>query len=73
MRKYEDIPHWWFYTLLVATLAVSFALCEFYKEQVQLPWWGLILACALASLFTLPISVITATTNQVKLEHIDEK
>ncbi|KAH9310444.1 hypothetical protein KI387_025479, partial [Taxus chinensis] len=64
MRKYGDIPQWWFYTLLTATLGVSFLLCEYYKEQVQLPWWGLLLACALASLFTLPISVITATTNQ---------
>uniref|UniRef100_A0A0D6R224 OPT family small oligopeptide transporter n=1 Tax=Araucaria cunninghamii TaxID=56994 RepID=A0A0D6R224_ARACU len=64
MRKYADIPQWWFYILLAGTLAVSFALCESYKEQVQLPWWGLLLACALASFFTLPISVITATTNQ---------
>lgn len=73
MYKYEDIPQWWFYTLLVPTLSISFALCEFYKEQVQLPWWGLILACAFASLFNLSISVITTTTNKVKLEHFDEK
>ena len=65
MRKYPDIPQWWFYVLLCGTLAVAFALCEFYKEEVQLPWWGLLFACALASFFTLPISIITATTNQV--------
>ncbi|KAH9318469.1 hypothetical protein KI387_020238, partial [Taxus chinensis] len=64
MREYGDIPQWWFYTLLIATLVVSFIMCEYYKEQVQFPWWGLLLACVLASLFTLPISVITATTNQ---------
>lgn len=64
MRKYPDIPQWWFYTLLVGTLAVAFALCEVYKKEVQLPWWGLLFACALASFFTLPISIITATTNQ---------
>jgi OPT family small oligopeptide transporter len=64
MRKYPDIPQWWFYSLLGGTLAIAFALCGFYKEEVQLPWWGLLFACALASFFTLPISIITATTNQ---------
>eukprot|EP01018_Ginkgo_biloba_P023265 Gb_06649 [translate_table: standard] len=64
MRKYPDIPQWWFYALLIATLAVSFVTCGVFKSQVQLPWWGLIMACGLACFFTLPISVITATTNQ---------
>eukprot|EP01018_Ginkgo_biloba_P001644 Gb_01018 [translate_table: standard] len=63
-KKYPDIPSWWFYVLLFGTLAVSLAVCEGYKDTVQLPWWGLLMACALAAFFTLPISVITATTNQ---------
>ncbi|KAL4604387.1 hypothetical protein ACB092_10G189700 [Castanea dentata] len=29
-----------------------------------MPWWGLIFAAALAFIFTLPISIITATTNR---------
>ncbi|CAL5438548.1 unnamed protein product [Camellia sinensis] len=29
-----------------------------------MPWWGLIFACIIAFIFTLPISIITATTNQ---------
>ncbi|GLU16046.1 hypothetical protein SLE2022_324960 [Rubroshorea leprosula] len=64
MRKYKDIPSWWFYLLLAVTIAVSLALCIFHKREVQLPWWGLIFAAALAFVFTLPISIITATTNQ---------
>ncbi|KAL5214318.1 hypothetical protein ABZP36_003470 [Zizania latifolia] len=63
MRRYEDIPNWWFYGLLVATMAVSMVLCTVFKDEVQLPWWGLLFACVLAFFFTLPISVITATTN----------
>uniref|UniRef100_A0A0E0PSW4 Oligopeptide transporter n=1 Tax=Oryza rufipogon TaxID=4529 RepID=A0A0E0PSW4_ORYRU len=31
---------------------------------VHLPWWGVLLACALAIFFTLPIGIVTATTNQ---------
>ncbi|KAK9905186.1 hypothetical protein M0R45_000383 [Rubus argutus] len=64
MRKYKDIPSWWFYVLLVITLAVSLGLCIFLNDQVQMPLWGLLFASAIAFTFTLPISIITATTNQ---------
>ncbi|GMY38922.1 oligopeptide transporter 4-like [Fagus crenata] len=64
MKRYEDIPSWWFYILLGLTLAVSLALCIFLNDQVQMPWWGLLFAAAMAFTFTLPISIITATTNQ---------
>ncbi|TXG54085.1 hypothetical protein EZV62_019341 [Acer yangbiense] len=64
MRKYKDIPPWWFYLLLAVTLAVSLVLCIVLKDQVQMPWWGLLFAAAMAFVFTLPISIITATTNQ---------
>lgn len=65
MRRYKDIPSWWFYLLLVVTVAVSLVLCIFLNDQVQMPWWGLLFACVIAFIFTLPISIITATTNQV--------
>ncbi|KAJ4746416.1 hypothetical protein LUZ62_080821 [Rhynchospora pubera] len=64
MKKYEDIPALWFYALLGLSLAVSLLLCIFLKDEVQLPWWALLLACVIAFVFTLPISIITATTNQ---------
>lgn len=66
MKKYEDIPNWWFYLMLVISFALSLALCIFMKDEVQMPWWGLVFAAGLALLFTLPISIIAATTNQVK-------
>ncbi|VAI48250.1 unnamed protein product [Triticum turgidum subsp. durum] len=64
MRKYDDIPAWWFYSLTVLSMTVSLILCTVLKDQVQLPWWGLLFACGMAFVFTLPISIITATTNQ---------
>nr|CAN81605.1 hypothetical protein VITISV_025060 [Vitis vinifera] len=64
MKKYEDIPSWWFHLLLTGSVLVSLALCIFLKDEVQMPWWGLIFAAGLAFVFTLPISIITATTNQ---------
>ncbi|PON59621.1 Tetrapeptide transporter [Parasponia andersonii] len=64
MKNYQDIPSWWFYLLLAVTITVSLALCIFLKKEVQLPYWGLLFAAALAFIFTLPVSIITATTNQ---------
>ncbi|KAK6156750.1 hypothetical protein DH2020_010998 [Rehmannia glutinosa] len=64
MRRYKDIPSWWFYILLGVTLAASLILCIFLNDQVQMPWWGLVFASVIAFMFTLPISIITATTNQ---------
>ncbi|AQK73754.1 Oligopeptide transporter 4 [Zea mays] len=64
MSKYSEIPAWWFYSLMALSIAVSLILCTVLKREVQLPWWGLIFACGMAFLFTLPISIITATTNQ---------
>ncbi|GFY90104.1 oligopeptide transporter 4 [Actinidia rufa] len=63
MRKYKDIPSWWFHVLLGVTIAVSLVLCIFLNDQVQMPWWRLLFASVIAFIFTLPISVITATTN----------
>ncbi|KAI3887025.1 hypothetical protein MKX03_025599 [Papaver bracteatum] len=64
MKRYPDIPDWWFNVLLAATVVVSLLLCTVLKDEVQMPWWGLVFACGLAFIFTLPISIITATTNQ---------
>ena len=67
MRKYDDIPAWWFYSLTVLSMAVSLILCTVLNDQVQLPWWGLLFACGMAFIFTLPISIITATTAQASI------
>jgi hypothetical protein len=65
MKNYKDIPSWWFHGLLAMTLLVALFLCIFLKKEVQMPFWGLLFAAALAFIFSLPISIITATTNQV--------
>ncbi|KAH7445193.1 hypothetical protein KP509_02G112200 [Ceratopteris richardii] len=64
MEKYPDIPWQWWAILLFGSVGMSLVTCLVFKDKVQLPWWGLLLACVLAAGFTLPIGVITATTNQ---------
>ncbi|PPR85427.1 hypothetical protein GOBAR_AA35255 [Gossypium barbadense] len=64
MRKYKQVPEWWFTCILIVNIAATIFLCQYYNDQLQLPWWGVLLACGLAIFFTLPVGVITATTNQ---------
>lgn len=65
MKNYDAVPQWWFYTILMVVIGLALLACEGFGRQLQLPYWGVLLAISLALLFTLPIGVITATTNQV--------
>ncbi|KAK1361148.1 Oligopeptide transporter 7 [Heracleum sosnowskyi] len=64
MKVYKQVPMWWFYVILVVNIVVIIFACEYYNYELQLRWWGVLLACAIAILYTLPIGIITATTNQ---------
>ncbi|KAH6831468.1 oligopeptide transporter 7 [Perilla frutescens var. hirtella] len=64
MSKYRQVPEWWFWCILVGNVALTIFACEYYNDQLQLPWWGVVLACLIAIFFTLPIGIITAITNQ---------
>lgn len=64
MSKYKQVPEWWFVLILLGNIALTIFACEYYNDQLQLPWWGVLLACSIAVFFTLPIGIITAITNQ---------
>ncbi|KAK3005181.1 hypothetical protein RJ639_016349 [Escallonia herrerae] len=40
MRKYKQVPEWWFSCILLINIAAAIFICEYYKDQLQLPWWG---------------------------------
>lgn len=65
MRRYKQVPEWWFICILIANIGTTIFACEYYNEELQLPWWGVLFACSIAFFFTLPIGIIKATTNQV--------
>ena len=64
-KNYKQVPQWWFYTILVLMVALAMVNCEGFDKQLQLPWWGLLMACGIALLFTLPFGIFQATTNAV--------
>ncbi|KAF3773451.1 hypothetical protein EJ110_NYTH55245 [Nymphaea thermarum] len=63
-KNYVAVPEWWFSIILICVVGLAFLACLGFGGQLQLPWWGILLACAVAFFFTLPIGIIQATTNQ---------
>ncbi|KAG6577386.1 Oligopeptide transporter 3, partial [Cucurbita argyrosperma subsp. sororia] len=64
MQYYKQVPEWWFLILLFGSTVISLLMSIVWKDVVQLPWWGMLFAFAMAWIVTLPIGVIQATTNQ---------
>lgn len=60
-NNYNLVPQWWFHLLLSLVIGLALFTCEGFGGQLQFPYWGVLLAIGIALIFTLPISVITAT------------
>ncbi|CAI0378729.1 unnamed protein product [Linum tenue] len=72
-KNYDVVPQWWFILVLIVSFFMALYAVEGFGQQLQLPWWGLIFACVLAMVSTLPIGIIQATTNnQIGLNVITE-
>ncbi|KAJ2344637.1 hypothetical protein GGF43_005406, partial [Coemansia sp. RSA 2618] len=57
---YARVPMWWYAALFVATLATGLGACQGFG---LLPWWGFLLAIAVAALLTVPVGLIEAVSN----------
>ena len=62
MRKYREVPEWWFQTIFVASF--SFGMIAAVVWATHLPWWAYIVAVALGTIFIVPIGIVQAVTNQ---------
>ncbi|KAF9318873.1 hypothetical protein BG003_010390 [Podila horticola] len=61
MRIYPEVPNWWYLSLFVITIALSFVTCIVWG---YMPWWAVILAMGIAIFFVLPVGIVQAVTNQ---------
>ncbi|KAG0006612.1 hypothetical protein BGZ65_006046 [Modicella reniformis] len=62
MQAYPEVPDWWYASLFIIMTAIAIITCEIW--DYKLPWWGVLLAIALAAIFALPVGLIQAITNQ---------
>ncbi|KAI9511773.1 OPT-domain-containing protein [Russula earlei] len=63
MRKYPDVPRWWFIALGVISLVIGIIGIE--VCQIGLPIWAYALSVIFAVIFALPFGIVQATTNQI--------
>lgn len=65
MKKYRTIPLWWFIILLISMTGLTIWTCEGFDNQLQLPYWGVLLLCVLVLILMLSFGVLRATIAQV--------
>ncbi|KAF9274316.1 hypothetical protein BGZ68_000777 [Mortierella alpina] len=61
MRVYPEVPNWWYLSLFILSLGLSFVTCVVWG---YMPWWAVLLAMGIAIFFVLPVGVVQAVTNQ---------
>uniref|UniRef100_A0A0D9X976 Uncharacterized protein n=1 Tax=Leersia perrieri TaxID=77586 RepID=A0A0D9X976_9ORYZ len=64
MKKYDNIPWWWGCVLLSIMTILAMLACEGFGNQIQLRYWGLLLAYLFVLVFLPPFSILRATTAQ---------
>lgn len=71
MRKYREVPDWWYAILFVFFLGLS--LITVLAWPTTMTWWAFLLSVFIATVFTLPIGIIEAITNsQIGLNVLTE-
>jgi len=64
MDRYDEAPDWWYGSVFFINMIAAIFVCEYEPYGIRLPWWGVIMAIAMAGFFLLPIGIITAIANQ---------
>ena len=60
ISKYEDVPNWWFITILVVSTAFAVSAVVFYP--VETPVWGIFFTIAINFVFLIPLTSIASVT-----------
>ncbi|KAH7126630.1 OPT family small oligopeptide transporter [Dendryphion nanum] len=61
MRKYAEVPDWWYAVFFVLLLGLSLVTVLAYDTEFT--WWAFLIAIAFAMVMALPVGIIAAVTN----------
>ena len=62
MSQYPQVPEWWYLCIFVTMFVFGVVSIEIYPTQM--PVWAFVLALSVAFVYTIPIGIIQAVTNQ---------
>ncbi|CAI4037045.1 hypothetical protein SMKI_16G3420 [Saccharomyces mikatae IFO 1815] len=60
MKNYREVPDWWYFAILIASLIVGIAVVEHYPTNT--PVWGLFVSLGFNFVFLIPTTILQATT-----------
>ncbi|TCD60776.1 hypothetical protein EIP91_009533, partial [Steccherinum ochraceum] len=63
MRVYPEVPMWWYLVIFVGSFAM--AMATIYTGHANLPWWGLIVALIISTIFLPFVVTVYAITGFV--------
>ncbi|KAG0007020.1 hypothetical protein BGZ65_012381 [Modicella reniformis] len=63
MDQYPECPDWWYAATFIVACGLSILTVELYPSS-DMTWWHVLVAMALAAIWTLPIGILTAITSQ---------
>ncbi|KAJ1956794.1 hypothetical protein GGI12_005210, partial [Dipsacomyces acuminosporus] len=61
MRRYPEVPYWWYGLVFVVCFSLSIVVGEVWD---MLPWYWVIVATIIPFIFTIPIGIVQALSNQ---------
>lgn len=71
MRKYKEVPDWWFYIIMVLMFVLSVVMVQVWP--VDTPVWTLVFVIGLVLAFIIPFTIFAAyTANSLSLNVISE-
>ncbi|KAH6627817.1 OPT oligopeptide transporter protein-domain-containing protein [Chaetomium tenue] len=71
MRRYKEAPTWWYMSLFAVMLLIGFVTVLAWPTNMT--WWAFLLAVFISFVFSLPIGIIQAVTNnQIGLNVLTE-
>ncbi|KAI0740140.1 OPT oligopeptide transporter [Earliella scabrosa] len=62
MSRYPQVPEWWYSTIFVTMFIFGVVSIEVW--DTQMPVWALVLALIISVVYTIPVGMIQAITNQ---------
>lgn len=62
MSQYAQVPEWWYLCIFVTMFVFGILGIELY--ETEMPVWAFVLALIVAFVYTVPIGIIQAVTNQ---------
>ena len=61
MRKYKDVPQWWYATMFIIMIGISLGVCLGYPTRMH--WWAYFVSIIISVVWFVPIGLIQGMTS----------